>query len=409
MKIPFSPPYINQDVISEVIETLESGWITTGPKVKALEVAVSELTLAPESLCVNSWTSGAMLVLKWFGVKPGDEVIIPAYTYAATALAIMHCGAKPVMVDVKEDFTIDTEAIKKAVNHKTKVIIPVDIAGLPCDYDSINMLVQDPDVVKLFNPEGESQTKLGRILVLSDAAHSIGAQYKQRACGALTDITVFSFHAVKNITTAEGGAVCINLPEPFDNAEVYRIMRLWTLNGQTKDAFTKSLGGGNSWKYDIVFQGLKINMPDICAAIGLAQLRSYDEVIMKERKRIADRYNAFFSKLDWAQLPVLEDENRKSCYHLYALRINDISEQQRDDMINDISEKGVSVNVHFIPLPLLTLFRGAGYHIEDFPVSYNNYSREISLPIYPQLTDQQVDYICNSIENAYHKMMQITY
>lgn len=406
MRIPFSPPYINQDVISEVIDTLESGWITTGPKVKALEEEVSRLTGVSHTLCVNSWTSGAILILKWFGIEEGDEVIIPAYTYSATALAVLQCGAVPVMVDVNDDFTVNIEAVRAAITDKTKVIIPVDIAGLPCDYDALNFLVNEPEIKAKFKSNSENQEKLGRILVLSDAAHSIGASYDNKPAGILTDITIFSFHAVKNITTGEGGAICINLPFPFDSAEEYKTMRLWTLNGQTKDAFTKSQGGGNSWKYDIAFQGLKINMPDICAAIGLAQIKIYKEVIMPERRRVAQRYHDFFSKKSWAQIPVMEDEKRTSCYHLYALRINDVTEQERDDIMVSIAEDEVSVNVHFIPMPLLTLFKNLGYRIEDYPVSYDNYSREISLPIYPQLTDEQIDYICSSVEKAYEKVAQ---
>ncbi len=405
MKIPFSPPFIDDDVIAEVVDTLKSGWITTGPKVKALEEEVSILTGAPAVLCINSWTSGAILILKWFGIKEGDEVIIPAYTYSATALAVLHCGGTPVMVDVKDDFTVDPKKIRAAITDKTKIIMPVDIAGLPCDYDPINEMVQLPEIKKLFQPNSPNQEKLGRILILSDAAHSIGAYYKNKPTGIVTDITVFSFHAVKNITTGEGGAICINLPEPFDNEEEYKTMRLWTLNGQTKDAFTKSQGGGSSWKYDIIFQGLKINMPDICAALGLAQIKKYKDLILPERKRVAEGYHEFFSKREWAQLPVMEDESRNSCYHLYALRIKNITEEQRDQMMISIAEDEVSVNVHFIPMPLLTLFKDLGYKIEDYPQSYDNYSREISLPIYPQITSEQIEFICNSIEKAYLKVI----
>lgn len=405
MKIPFSPPYIDDDVITEVVDTLQSGWITTGPKVKALEEEVCGLTGVSNALCVNSWTSGAILIMKWFGIKEGDEVIIPAYTYSATALAVLHCGGTPVMVDVKEDFTVDPEKIRAAITDRTKVIMPVDIAGLPCDYDPINELIHAEEIRKLFHPTSENQKKLGRILVLSDAAHSIGATYGGKPTGVLTDITIFSFHAVKNITSAEGGAICINLPEPFDNAEEYKTMRLWTLNGQTKDAFTKSQGGGSSWKYDIVFQGLKVNMPDVCAAIALAQIRNYKTELLPERKRVAERYHEFFSKKKWAQLPVIEDAKRKACDHLYALRINGITEGQRDAMMVSIAEDGVSVNVHFIPMPMLTLFKDLGYKIADYPVAYDNFSREISLPIYPQLTDEQIDFICQTIESAYEKIL----
>lgn len=402
MKIPFSPPYIDQDVINEVVDTLQSGWITTGPKVKALEEETRKLTGVSQALCVNSWTSGAMLILKWFGIKKGDEVIIPAYTYSATALAVLHCGATPVMVDVNDDFTVNPIKIKDAITPNTKVIMPVDIAGLPCDYDAINLIVNDEQIKSQFIPQSKNQEKLGRILVLSDAAHSVGAYYNDKACGTLADITIFSFHAVKNITTSEGGVICINLPAPFNNEDEYKNMRLWTLNGQTKDAFTKSKAGG--WKYDILFAGLKVNMPDLCAALGLAQIRKYNFQLLLERKRVAEHYHQFFSKKDWAQLPIITDEKRKSCYHLYALRIKNITEEQRDTMMEFIAEDGVSVNVHFIPMPMLTLFKELGYDIKNYPITYDNYSREISLPIYPQLTSEQINYICKSIEKAYEKV-----
>ena len=403
MKIPFSPPYIDKDVIEEINHSLYSGWITSGPKVKALEEEVSKLVSVNHTVCVNSWTSGAILVLKWFGVKEGDEVIVPAYTYSATALAVIHCGATPVMVDVNEDFTIDVNKIEQAITEKTKVIMPVDIAGWPCDYDKINDLVNKSKVKDLFCSTSDKQKQLGRILVISDAAHSIGAQYKGMQAGKLTDITIFSFHAVKNITTAEGGAICLNLPQSFSNEEEYKLMKLYTLNGQNKDAFTKSQAGG--WKYDILFAGLKVNMPDICAAIGLAQIKKYNEVLLVERERVAKRYHSFFSQYPFFQLPFLEDSDRKSCFHLYALRINLITEDQRDLIIENVTTTGVSVNVHFIPMPMLTVFKDRGYKIENYPMAYNNYSREISLPIYPQLTNEEVDYICDSILTSYQKVI----
>jgi dTDP-4-amino-4,6-dideoxygalactose transaminase len=404
MKIPFSPPFIDQDVINEVLDSLNSGWITTGPKVKALEEEVCKLTKVSNAVCVNSWTSGAILVLKWFGVKEGDEVIVPAYTYSATALAVLQCGAIPVMVDITDDFTINTKLIQAAITKKTKVIIPVDIAGWPSDYDTINELVNEPSNIAVFNPESEKQKQLGRILVISDAAHSIGSKYKSTEAGALTDITIFSFHAVKNITTAEGGAICLNLPITFSNGEEYKLMKLFTLNGQNKDAFTKSQAGG--WKYDILFAGLKVNLPDLCAAVGLAQIRKYDDQLLQERKRVALRYQDFFMKNSIFQTPLLHDDKRTSCYHLYALRINSISEIQRDLIIEEITKTGVSVNVHFIPMPMLTVFKNLDYKIENYPIAYDNYSREISLPIYPQLTNEEVDYICESVLNSYNKVIK---
>jgi len=403
MKIPFSPPFVDQDVINEVVDSLNSGWITSGPKVKALEAEICKLTGVSGSVCVNSWTSGAILVLKWFGVKEGDEVIVPAYTYSATALAVLHCGAIPVMVDITGDFTIDVRLIETAITSKTKVIMPVDIAGWPCDYDAINALVNKDSVKKQFIAESDKQALLGRILVVSDAAHSIGAIYKGLAAGKLTDLTIFSFHAVKNITTAEGGAICLNLPDSFDNEEEYKLMKLYTLNGQNKDAFTKSQAGG--WKYDILFAGLKVNMPDVCAAIGLAQIRKYNSLLIKERERVARAYHSFFSKYKQFELPPLEDENRKSCFHLYALRLNSCKEEQRDLIIEEITQKGVAVNVHFIPMPMLTVFKNLGYKIENYPVAYGNYSREISLPIYPQLTNEQIDYICEAVLASYKKVV----
>jgi dTDP-4-amino-4,6-dideoxygalactose transaminase len=241
------------------------------------------------------------------------------------------------------------------------------------------------------------------VLVVSDAAHSIGAMYNGTPAGRLTDLTIFSFHAVKNITTAEGGAICLNLPSCFDNDEEYKLMKLYTLNGQNKDAFTKSQAGG--WKYDILFAGLKVNMPDVCAAIGLAQIRKYDSLLLKERERVARSYHAFFSKHEQFELPPLEDENRKSCFHLYALRLNGCKEVQRDLIIEEITLMGVAVNVHFIPMPMLTVFKNMGYKIEDYPVAYDNYSREISLPIYPQLTNEQIGYICEAVLTSYKKVI----
>ncbi len=403
MIIPFSPPFVDQDVINEVVESLSSGWITSGPKVKALEEEICNLTGITRTVCVNSWTSGAILVLKWFGIKEGDEVIVPAYTYSATALAVLHCGATPVMVDITGDFTIDVKSIENAITSRTKIVMPVDIAGWPCDYSVINSLVNKSSIKAQFVAESEKQSLLGRILVVSDAAHSIGATYNGLPTGKLTDLTIFSFHAVKNITTAEGGAICLNLPDCFNNEEEYKLMKLYTLNGQNKDAFTKSQAGG--WKYDILFAGLKVNMPDVCAAIGLAQIRKYDSLLLKERERVARSYHAFFSKYEHFELPPLEDENRKSCFHLYALRINGCKEEQRDLIIQEITVKGVAVNVHFIPMPMLTVFRNLGYKIEDYPVAYDNYSREISLPIYPQLTNEQIDYICEAVLTSYKKVV----
>ena len=403
MKIPFSLPVINQDVITEMMDCLTStGWLTTGPKTKALEKEFEKLTKAEAVLCVNSWTSGAMLMLRWFGVKAGDEVIIPAYTYSATALCVMNMGATPVMVDVNDDFNINVANIKKAITPKTKVIIPVDIGGWPCDYDAIMDLVNQKEIISLFKPEVDVQKKLGRILVISDAAHSIGATYKGSITGTATDITVFSLHSVKNITTGEGGAICINLPKPFDNKNVLQYLRYLSLNGQTKSAFEKSKVGG--WRYDIVDQGLKVNMPDICAAVGLAQIKDYKNKLLPERKDIFSYYNNYFSKYEWAKLPPSINGISESSYHLYMLRINHINEDQRDQMIEYITSKDVAVNVHYIPMSMLTLFKNKGYKIEDYPNTYNLFANEISLPIYNNLSKINLEKITNTIDEAYNSL-----
>ena len=398
MKIPFSPPYIDDSVINEVMDSLKSGWITTGPKVKALEGEVMKLTGAQAALGVNSWTSGTIMMLRWFGLGPDDEVIIPAYTYCATAMAVLWAGAKVVMVDCREDFNISVDAIRKAITPNTKAIIPVDIAGFPSDYKSIMSLVKEPEVCALFHPTNEVQRKLGRILVLNDSAHSLGAQLEDSPIGTNTDLTVFSLHAVKNITTAEGGMVCFNMPAPFDNEQLYKDMRLMTLNCQTKDAFTKSQAGG--WRYDIVGKGMKVNMADINAAIGLAQIRQYDR-LLAERKRIFNTYNEAFAAYDWAILPPCKAGGAESSYHVYALRIKDFTEQQRDDMIKEISRYDVAVNVHFVPLPMLTYYKQLGYDIADYPQAYENYKHEISLPVYPQLDDEKVKFVIEAVVKAH--------
>ncbi|MBQ8467358.1 MAG: DegT/DnrJ/EryC1/StrS family aminotransferase [Prevotella sp.] len=402
MNIPFSPPYIDDSVIAEVTDSLRSGWITTGPKVKALEAEIEKLSGTQRALCVNSWTTGAIMVLRWLGVKPGDEVIIPAYTYCATALAVLWAGATPVMADSGEDLNISVDAIRRAITPRTKAIIPVDIAGWPCDYQAIMALVQEPEIKALFQPTSPVMEKMGRITVINDSAHSIGSRYKDRYSGTETDIAIFSLHAVKNVTTAEGGAICLNMPAPFDNEQLYNELRLKSLNCQTKDAFTKSKAGG--WRYDIVGMGMKANMADVNAAIGLAQIRQYDHML-RERKRIFQTYDELFSRQPWAILPVSHQGYRESSYHVYTLRIRDITEEQRDAIISEISKSQVAVNVHFIPLPMLTLFRDMGYDINDYPQAYRNFAHEISLPCYPQLDDEKVRFVADTVIKAYQTVI----
>lgn len=405
MIIPFSPPFIDNAVVDEVVDTLKSGWITTGPKVRALEQEIKNYSGAQEVLCVNSWTSGAIMILKWLGVQAGDEVIVPAYTYCATALAVIHAGATPVMVDVHDDFNISVNSIRGAITSNTKAILPVDFAGFPCDYDEIMQLVSSSEIKSLFLPRSRVQEKLGRILVINDAAHSLGALYKESVpTGSETDVAIFSLHAVKNLTTAEGGAICLNLPAPFDNTKLHTELRQMSLNFQTKDAFSKSQAGG--WRYDIVGLGMKVNMADVNAAIGLAQIKKYGE-LLSERKRIFSQYNDAFRELEWALVPPFLSNGKETSYHLYALRIKDINELQRDAIIEEIAKTGVAVNVHFIPLPMLTFFKELGFKINDFPQAYFNYSCEISLPIYPQLTFEQVNYVINVVKSAYLKVIVV--
>ena len=392
--IPFSPPRIDQETIDEVISALKSGWITTGPRTKLFEQKITEYCGNKATVALNSATAGLELVLRWFGVGEGDEVILPAYTYCATANVIVHCGAIPVFVDVNEnDFNISVESISKAITSKTKVIMPVDFAGYPCDYSAINKLVVDRK--SDFAPSTDEQRDFGRILVLSDAAHSFGAIQNGNKTGSLTDVSVFSFHAVKNLTTAEGGAIAFNLPSPFDNQELYKRFCIMSLHGQNKDALAKTQKG--NWKYDVVEAGYKCNMTDISAAIGLVELERYDSETLVKRKHIFDEYSKAFSKFEWAELPIYESDINISSYHLFPLRIKGISEVERDEIIQLIFNEDVSVNVHFIPVPMMTFYKNKGYSIDQFPTTYLNFSREISLPVFYDLTEEQLKKVINSV------------
>ncbi len=402
--IPFSPPHIKQEAIDEVVDTLKSGWITTGPKTKLFEKKLEEYCGNPKTLCVSSGTFGLEIMLRWFGVKAGDEVIIPAYTYTATASTVVHTGAKPVMVDVNaDDFTVDIEAIRRAITPRTKVIIPVDLGGLPIDSRKIIEMVKSDEMLKLFSPNTENQTKLGRILVLTDAAHSLGAKVEGNKVGTLSDTAVFSFHAVKNLTTAEGGAIAFNLPMPFDNAEVYNSLNIMSLHGQTKDALAKTKIGG--WQYDVVEAAYKGNMTDIQASLGLVALKYYEIDNLPRRKEIVDAYQKAFSKYAWAQLPIFKDNKRESSYHLYLLRIVNISEDQRDQIIQKIVEKGVSVNVHYRPLPMHSAYYKMGYRVENYPISWDSYKREITLPVFQDLTDAQLNKVIEAVEQSVNEII----
>ena len=400
--IPFSPPHIDQKIIDEVTKVLKSGWITTGPRTKLFEKELTKYCGNKNTLCLNSATAGLEIMLRWFGVKEGDEVILPAYTYSATANVVEHCGATIVFVDVNSnDFNVSVSNIEKAITSKTKVIMPVDFGGYTCDYDEINALVIKHK--NKFVANTEEQKMLGRILVLSDSAHSFGALYKGKKAGSLTDVSVFSFHAVKNLTTAEGGAVALNLPDPFDNEAVYKALCIKTLHGQDKDALAKTQKG--NWRYDIVEAGYKCNMTDIMAAIGLVELNRYDDITTKAREHIYKQYDAALTKYEWAQLPEYKSADKVSCYHLYSLRIKGITEMQRDLIIKEIFDCDVSVNVHFIPVPMMSFYRSKGYDIKNYPVTFDNYSREISLPVYVDLTDDLVRLVVDAVVASVQKVI----
>lgn len=396
--IPFSPPRIDEKTVEAVKEVLLSGWITTGPKTKLFEKKITEYCGAQATACLNSATAGLELMLRWFGVGEGDEVILPAYTYSATGNVVLHTGAKPVLVDIEPgDFNISIANIKKAITPKTKVIMPVDIGGWPIDYNGLLSLVKSEEIKKIFVPAGENQQKLGRIFILSDSAHSFGGLYENKPIGSQVDAHVFSFHAVKNLTTAEGGAISLNLPAPFDNQEIYKYLCVISLHGQTKDALSKTKPG--AWKYDIVEPGYKCNMMDIQAAIGLVELERYEET-MKRRKEICEMYNRAFSTKKWAVVPTFIDKERESSYHLYMLRLANATEEQRDKVIQLIAEKQVAVNVHFIPLAMLTAYKKRGYDISNYPVTYDHYKNEVSLPVYFDLTNEQVNTVIESVCQA---------
>lgn len=402
--IPFSPPRIDQKVIDEVTSALKSGWITTGPKTKLFEKQITEYCGNKVSVAVNSWTMGMQVLLHWWGIGEGDEVILPAYTYCASANVIVHSGANPVMVDVNEaDFNISVEAIRKAITPRTKAIIAVDLAGFPCDYDAIMDLVNEESIQKQFNPHGENQEKLNRILIISDAAHSFGAVYTGKRAGSLTDISTFSFHAVKNLTTAEGGALCFDLPENFDHDIIYRDFCTMILHGQNKDALAKTQKG--NWRYDVEEPGFKCNMTDLQAAIGLVELERYQENLDR-RKSIFEQYDAAFKNESWALTPLHTTADKITSYHLYQLRIDGITENQRDKIMQLIFDQDVSVNVHFLPLPTLTAYKKRGYKMEDYPETWNKYHNEISLPVYFDLSDEQVQTVIKALKNAVAELMK---
>lgn len=400
--IPFSPPRIDDETVVEVTAALKSGWITTGPRTKQFEKEITAYVGCETTVCVNSWTNGMQVLLHWWGIGEGDEVILPAYTYCASGNVILHSGAKLIMVDIDpDDFNISTQRIKEAITAKTKAIVPVDIGGFPCDYDEIMQIAESAR--KDFEPTNEFQKQLGRPIVIADAAHSFGASYKGVKVGAVADITVFSFHAVKNLSTAEGGAICFNLSSHFDQQKIYKDFCTMILHGQSKDALAKTKKG--AWKYDVDEPGFKCNMTDIQAAIGLVELRRYKSNLDR-RKVIFEKYEEVFSKKDWAITPKFNDSNKETSYHLYQLRLKDFSESMRDELVIAIANKEVAVNVHFQPLPLLTAYKKRGYDISDYPIAYDHYENEISLPVYYDLDDDKVVIVINAVCDSVAEVIQ---
>lgn len=393
MRIEFSPPDITQLEIDEVVDTLKSGWITTGPKTKRLEQELSVFTNTDKTVCLNSATAAMELTLRLLGVGAGDEVITCAYTYTASASVIHHVGAKIVLVDCnKEDKFMDLDALENAITEKTKVIIPVDLAGKPCKYDEIFEIVERKK--SLFKPNNKLQEKIGRVIVMADAAHSLGAVYNGKPSGSIADFTCFSFHAVKNFTVAEGGSVTWNRNLGLNDDEIYREFQLLSLHGQSKDALSKTKLG--SWEYDIVAPNYKCNLTDIASGIGLAQLKRYPS-LLKRRFEIVERYNKGFEGTRIKPFIHFE-EDRKSCCHLYIVNIEGASEEERNEIIVKMAERGIATNVHYKPLPMHTAYKNLGFDIKNYPNAYNNYKSQITLPLHTLLTDEQVDYIIENLK-----------
>ena len=391
MKIPFSPPDMSELEVNEVAQAILSGWITTGPRTKEFERQIAEYCKTDRAVCLNSATACMELVLRLLGVGPGDEVITCAYTYTATASVTCHVGAKVVMVDTAPgSFEMDYTKLADAITERTKVIIPVDLAGVVCDYDKVYEAVESKK--HLFNPANELQKAFGRVVVMADAAHAFGAMRNGKMCGEIADFTSFSFHAVKNLTTAEGGAVTWRDIPGIDNEWIYKQFQLLSLHGQNKDALAKTQLG--AWEYDIVAPNYKCNMTDIMAAIGLMQLKRYTRMLAR-RREIIERYNA---GLAGQQVEVLNHygENHSSSGHLYLVRLVGKDVEFRNSVITRMAEKGIACNVHYKPLPMMTAYRNLGFDIDDYPNAYNQYCNEVSLPLHTCLTDEQVDYV---IEN----------
>ena len=398
--IPFSPPDITEAEINEVCEALRSVWITTGPRTKGFERRLAEYCGTRKVACLNSATAALELNLRVLGIGEGDEVIVPAYTYTASASAAIHVGAKVIFIDSQPDsFEMDYDLMEAAINEKTKAVIPVDLAGIVCDYDRIYAAVENKK--HLFKPANAIQQAMGRAAVVADCAHALGATRNGKKAGQIADFTSFSFHAVKNLTTAEGGAATWKSVDGIDDEELYKQYMLYSLHGQSKDALAKTRAG--AWEYDIVGPWYKCNMTDITAAIGLRQLERYPSLI-ERRKEIINKYNEMCDSLGIQHLGH-SGENHSSSGHLYITRIPDISEETRNNIITEMAERGIACNVHYKPLPMMTAYKNLGWDISDFPNAYNFFRNEITLPLHTKLSDDDVKTVCENFAEAVKKFI----
>ena len=386
--IPFSPPDMTEAEVNEVRDAILSGWITTGPRTKELERQIASYVGTDRAVCLNSQTACAEMALRLLGIGEGDEVIVPAYTYTASASVVYHVGAKIVFVDVQKDcLEMNYEAVEKAITERTKAIIPVDLAGIPCNYDRLFEIVENKKA--LFRPTNDIQRALGRIAICADAAHAFGASWHGQMVGSIADFSSFSFHAVKNFTTAEGGALSWRTIHGIDNEALYHQVQLLSLHGQSKDALAKTQLG--SWEYDIVGPWYKCNMTDIAAALGLVQMKRYPALLAR-RKEIIDRYDAAFKPLGVEVLRHYTDDYTSSG-HLYLTRIPNASLEERQEIIVQMAERGIATNVHYKPLPMMTAYKNLGFDIADFPNAYARFANEITLPLHTRLTDEEINYI----------------
>ncbi|CEK32830.1 aminotransferase [[Clostridium] sordellii] len=395
MNIPFSPPDITEVEINNVVEVLKSGWITTGPKTKEFEKKIANYCNTNKAICLNSATAGMEMTLRFLGIGPGDEVITSAYTYTASASVIHHVGAKIVLVDTSKDsYQMDYDKLAGAITEKTKAVICVDLAGVPCDYDKIFEVVNSKK--ELFNPNNEIQKSIGRVTVVADGAHSFGANYKGKMSGSIADFTSFSFHAVKNLTTAEGGAVTWKSIDGIDDEDIYKRYNCLSLHGQTKDALAKTKIG--SWEYDIIEPAYKCNMTDIMAAIGLGQLSRYED-LLNYRKEIINRYDELLKEIEGVDTLKHFTKEYTSSGHLYLIRLIGKDSEFRNKVIVKMAEKGIATNVHYKPLPLLTAYKNLGFDINDYPNAFNMYKNEITLPLNTCINKNEVDYVVKNLKN----------